>query len=73
MPDVLLPGTGRERDRATRAAASWPQTLAPNTISLSSPVWSSQYVSVNANSGALDTQIGLPSYNPNVPADRIDL
>ena len=25
-------------------------------------------MSVNANSGALDTSIPLPSYNPNVPA-----
>ena len=48
--------------------ATWPQTLAPNTVSPGDPSWASGDVSVDANSGSLDTSIPLPSYNPNVPA-----
>ena len=49
-------------------SASWPTSLAPNTVSLNAAQWDSQYVSVNAVSGALDSTITLPSYNPNVNA-----
>ena len=48
--------------------ATWPTTLAPNTISANDPSWPSDDVSVDSNSGSLDTSIQLPSYNPNVPA-----
>ena len=51
----------------SQSSANWPTTLAPNTVSLNATEWASQYVSVNSNSGALDTEIDLPSYNPNVP------
>ncbi len=51
---------------------TWPSTYAPNTVSMNAPEWQSHGVSVNANSGALDTSINLPSYNPNVPAVSLD-
>ncbi len=51
--------------------ATWPQSLAPNTVSAADPSWSSDGVSVDSNSGALDTSIPLPSYNPNVPANDL--
>ena len=50
------------------SAPTWPQSLSPDTISPDAPAWSSDNVSVAADSGALDTTIPLPSYNPNVPA-----
>jgi RHS repeat-associated protein len=53
---------------AAGGAPTWPQSLSPDTISPGSPSWASDDVSVTADSGALDTTIPLPSYNPNVPA-----
>ena len=50
---------------------TWPTTLSPDTVSSSAPSWSGDGVSVNADSGALDTTITLPTYNPNVPASRV--
>ena len=47
---------------------TWPTTLSPDTVSSSAPSWSGDGVSVNADSGALDTTITLPTYNPNVGA-----
>ena len=55
----------------TSGNATWPQSFAPNTISANDPAWASDYVSVDSNSGALDTSIPLPSYNPNVPANDL--
>lgn len=49
-------------------SASWPTTISPDTVEPGAPSIASQNVSVNADSGALDTEIDLPSYNPNVPA-----
>ncbi|MGP0063971.1 MAG: RHS repeat-associated core domain-containing protein [Isosphaeraceae bacterium] len=49
-------------------SASWPTTIAPNLVEPGAPMIPSQGVSVDADSGALDTSINLPSYNPNVPA-----
>ena len=51
--------------------ATWPTTLPPDTVSGAAPAWTSDGVSVNANSGALDTTIPLPSYNPNIPASPL--
>ena len=51
--------------------ATWPTSYAPDTVSGADAAWMSDGVSVDSNSGALDTSIPLPSYNPNVPA--IDL
>jgi hypothetical protein len=47
--------------------ANWPGSLAPDTVSSNAPAWDSQYVRVDANSGALDATIPLPSSNPNIP------
>ena len=47
---------------------TWPSSYSPDTVSPDAPEWQSDGVSVNADSGALDTAINLPSYNPNVPA-----
>ncbi len=48
-------------------SADWPTTLSPDTVNPGAATWSSDDVSVDANSGALDTSIALPTYNPNVP------
>ena len=48
-------------------SADWPNTLSPDTVNPGALGWSSDGVSVDANSGALDTAIALPTYNPNVP------
>jgi len=47
-------------------SANWPTTLSPDTVNTNAMSWSSDGVSVDANSGALDTSIDLPSYNPNI-------
>ena len=52
---------------------TWPSTYSPDTVSPDAPEWQSHGVGVNADSGALDTTINLPSYNPNVPALAPDL
>jgi hypothetical protein len=49
-------------------APTWPQSLSPDTIGANSPSWSSDDVRAAVDSGALDTTIPLPSYDPNVPA-----
>ena len=46
---------------------SWPAALSPDTVLAGDDSFPSQNVSVDANSGALDTAIALPTYNPNVP------
>jgi hypothetical protein len=51
--------------------ASWPTTIPPNLVEPGAPSIASQGVSVDADSGALDTSINLPSYNPNVPANAL--
>jgi len=50
------------------SSASWPVTIPPDLVEPGTPAIASQGVSVDAGSGALDTSINLPSYNPNVPA-----
>jgi len=50
------------------SSASWPVTISPDLVEPGAPSIASQGVSVDADSGALDTSIDLPSYNPNVPA-----
>ena len=52
---------------------TWPLTYSPDTVSPDAPEWQSHGASVNADSGALDTAINLPSYNPTVPALAPDL
>ena len=47
--------------------AAWPTSLSPDTVSPDAASWSSDGVSVDANSGALDTTLSLPTYNPNIP------
>ncbi len=51
---------------------TWPQSYSPDTISADDPQWDSDNVSVDSNSGSLDTSIPLPSYNPRVPALALD-
>ncbi|HZW34311.1 MAG TPA: hypothetical protein VFF52_26545, partial [Isosphaeraceae bacterium] len=53
-------------------SASWPATLSPDTVLPGAASWSSAGVSVDANSGALDTSIALPGYNPNIPGIALD-
>ena len=48
--------------------ATWPTSLPPSQELLSAPAFPSHNASVDATSGSLDTDINLPSYNPNVPA-----
>jgi RHS repeat-associated protein len=48
--------------------ATWPTSLAPGQELLSDPSFSSDNATVDAASGSLDTEIDLPSYNPNIPA-----
>ena len=50
------------------SSATWPTSLAPSQELLSAPSFSSDNATVDATSGSLDTEIDLPSYNPNVPA-----
>ncbi len=50
------------------SSASWPVTISPDTVEPGAPSIASQNASVDADSGALDTDIDLPSYNANVPA-----
>ena len=50
------------------SSASWPTTIPPDLVESGAPSIGSQGVSVDAVSGALDTSINLPSYNPNVQA-----
>ena len=55
------------------SSASWPVTIPPDPEEPGSPMIASQGVSVDADSGALDTEIDLPSYNPNMPGTVIDI
>ena len=50
------------------SSSSWPESLSPDTVRAEAPAFDSHNVSVDANSGALDTTLALPAYNPNVPA-----
>lgn len=47
--------------------ASWPEALVPNLVLPDSPRFDSHYVQVSSNSGAAETAIALPTYNPNIP------
>ncbi len=47
---------------------TWPTSLPPSSELISAPSFDSDNASVDATSGSLDTEIDLPSYNPNVPA-----
>ena len=67
--DFWVPsGSSNSQGSGGGTNVSWPTSLAPSQQLLSSPTFSSEYASVDANSGSLDTEIDLPSYNPNVPA-----
>jgi YD repeat-containing protein len=48
--------------------ATWPTSLPPSQELLLAPEFPSHNAAVDATSGSLDTDINLPSYNPNVPA-----
>jgi YD repeat-containing protein len=63
--DFLLPAGS-----ATQAGSldTWPTSLPPSSELISAPSFDSDNASVDATSGSLDTEIDLPSYNPNVPA-----
>jgi YD repeat-containing protein len=45
---------------------TWPSTLPPDTVLPNGPQTDSQYVDAEANTGALETSIALPTYNANV-------
>jgi RHS repeat-associated protein len=63
VPTGIGPGSSGGGTNAT-----WPTSLPPNLEQLSAPAFPSHIASVDALSGSLDTDINLPSYNPNVPA-----
>jgi hypothetical protein len=44
------------------------QALNPGLLAVAAPAFASQNVSVVEDTGALETSINLPSYNPNIPA-----
>ena len=69
LPDAYTSNSGG----GSPVMATWPTTLSPDTVSPNDPSWASDDVSVDSNSGSLDTSIQLPSYNPNVPALASDL
>ena len=72
--DFLLPA-GHTSAGSGGGNATWPQSLGPDQELLSAPSFGSNgdNASVDATSGALDTEIDLPSYNPNVPGHRINV
>ena len=47
---------------------AWPQVVSPDAVSASAPTMAVQDGAIDANSGAFDTAIALPSYDPNVPS-----
>jgi RHS repeat-associated protein len=51
-------------------SVTWPTSLAPNTVldNAAEGQFPSHYAAVDSNSGALDTSITLPTYNPNIGA-----
>lgn len=51
---------------------TWPESLAPNLLRPGYPAFDSHNASVDAASGAVDTAISLPSYNPNVAPIVLD-
>ena len=55
------------------ANAIWPQSLSPDTDGPNDPAWASDNVSVDSNSGSLDTYDRVTGYNPNVHRDRPDV
>jgi YD repeat-containing protein len=48
-------------------SASWPETVAPDTARPEGSAFASHDLGVDANTGAVDTSIPLPAYNPNIP------
>ena len=71
--DFYLPHGSGSSGGSGGGNATWPTSLAPSSELLSAPAFASDNASVDAASGALDTEIDLPSYNPNVAAHRVDL
>jgi len=49
-------------------APVWPESLPPDTLRPDAPGFATRHAAVDANTGALDTVIALPAYNPNLPA-----
>ena len=65
--DFWLPsGNNSSQGSGGGTNATWATSLAPSQQLLSSPAFASDNATVDANSGSLDAQIDLPSYNPNV-------
>ncbi len=50
--------------------ADWPTSLSPDTVSADAASWSSDGVSVDANSGALDTDDRAAQLQPQHPRSR---
>lgn len=57
---VVPPASG------SASAPTWPETLSPDLLLASAPVVPTHNATVDANDGALDTMISLPTYNPNI-------
>ncbi len=69
--DYWMPA-GIYNSLGTASNATWPGSLAPDQELDSAPAFASDGASVDATSGALDTIIPLPSYNPNIPAQSLN-
>ncbi len=65
--DFLVPA-GSSSGMSGGGDPTWPGSLPPDLVQPQAPAFDSHNVSVDATSGALNTDINLPSYNPNVPA-----
>jgi RHS repeat-associated protein len=67
--DFYLPaGSTSGNQSGGGSNVTWPTSLAPDAELDSSSAFDGDYATVDATSGAPDTSIDLPSYNPNVPA-----
>ena len=58
--------TGSVSGSGGGTTATWPEALGPDLLLAGSPAFGSHDVAVDANRGALDAAIMLPSYSPNL-------
>jgi RHS repeat-associated protein len=67
--DFYLPaGSTSGNQSGGGSNVTWPSSLPPDAQLDSSPAFDGDHGTVDATSGAVDTEIDLPSYNPNVAA-----
>jgi hypothetical protein len=63
--------TGVSQVSGGAPTVTWPGSLPPDTIVPGAPETESQYVAVESNTGALQTSVALPTYNPVLPANNL--